>query len=183
MKRPDCLSAMSRRHSETDIRKRLRRNSAPRLIHNQHGPKNPAKVVPDLQQESMALIKAKLNNFINCGANQLISNKTCSNLMKKKNTKTAISQRKSLLKIPAEEIDVSQQALGRWSRKIVKVIWSPNDSQLQPVVISGDFLADQDVFWEKPVIPIYSVKPYKWLHKCYYVVWMLRSQRILPKLK
>lgn len=50
------------------------------------------------------------------------------------------------------------------------------------LVLSGDFLADQDSFWEKPSIPTSAVKVFKWLQKNYYVIWVIRVQKMFLSL-
>ena len=43
-----------------------------------------------------------------------------------------------------------------------------------PLVLSADFILDQDDFWNSSSIPLSVIKIWKYLHKNYFVIWIIR---------
>jgi len=79
------------------------------------------------------------------------------------------------------------------SDKMKLVFWNQDTSldEMKPVVVSADFVVNQDLFWEKVEDPKLlnetikvnkndgppMVKEWKQLHKNYFVIWIVRSRR------
>lgn len=51
------------------------------------------------------------------------------------------------------------------------------------LVLSADFVIDQDNFWNPSYISISVIKMWKHLHKNYFVIWVIRREKVFKEIK
>ena len=142
----------------------------------------------------MRLISAKdvkVNNFINMRPPPKTSRSTRTAL-KKKSTKPQTNT-----------LNPSQQLLLQKSDKMKLIFWNqePSLQYLTPVILSADFIVNQDNFWEKldesktveqkqykmegsaEKQQSAMVKEWRHLHKKYFVIWVVRSRMAWTKVQ
>lgn len=69
------------------------------------------------------------------------------------------------------------------SNKLRKIAWNEVEEQNQPLIFPADFIIDQDDFWEKPNISHSIIKAWKILHKQYYVILVIKTQKVYIKIR
>jgi len=77
----------------------------------------------------------------------------------------------------------AQKILLKNSDKLYKMLWNEIADNLFPLILSSDFIMDQDCFWSTPKIQTSVIKSWKDLHKFYYVIWIVKSQKGFKRLK
>lgn len=77
----------------------------------------------------------------------------------------------------------AQKMLLKNSDRIKKLVWNENNESLIPLVVSADFIMDQDSFWSEPKVNPSINRTWKEIHKKYFVVWVCRSEKGFKILK
>ncbi len=76
-----------------------------------------------------------------------------------------------------------QKLLCKNSDKIQKLLWNEPEENLPPLILSANFIMDEDDFWSAPKINPSINKCWKQIHKNYYVIWIVKNQRNFKKIK